>query len=99
MGFRDPAYGELDRGGTLGFLQSGIRTTGRCVKSCPAHLQAPRNSLWREAKDQPRNSRALEEFGQVVERLMALGCKPSDLRVYGGSNPPLSTMLLKSERE
>jgi hypothetical protein len=27
----------------------------------------------------------------VVERLMALGCKPSDLRVYGGSNPPLST--------
>ena len=22
---------------------------------------------------------------------MALGCKPSDLRVYGGSNPPLST--------
>jgi hypothetical protein len=25
---------------------------------------------------------------------MALGCKPSDLRVYGGSNPPLSTIAL-----
>ena len=31
--------------------------------------------------------------GEVVERLMALGCKPSVLRDYGGSNPPLSTSL------
>ncbi len=28
----------------------------------------------------------------MVERSMALGCKPSDLRVYGGSNPSPSTM-------
>ena len=27
---------------------------------------------------------------------MALGCKPSVLRDYGGSNPPLSTMNLES---
>jgi hypothetical protein len=27
---------------------------------------------------------------------MALGCKPSALRSYGGSNPPLSTISLLS---
>ena len=37
--------------------------------------------------------------GEVVERLMALGCKPSVLRDYGGSNPPLSTRILGSGRE
>ena len=30
-------------------------------------------------------------FGEVVERLMALGCKPSVLWHYEGSNPSLST--------
>ena len=38
------------------------------------------------------SSHALQIFGEVVERLMALGCKPSVLRDYGGSNPPLSTI-------
>ena len=41
----------------------------------------------------------LHEQGEVVERLMALGCKPSVLRDYGGSNPPLSTMSFGSGRE
>ena len=42
------------------------------------------------------SSHALCDFGEVVERLMALGCKPSVLRDYGGSNPPLSTILTES---
>jgi hypothetical protein len=41
---------------------------------------------------------ALWVLGEVVERLMALGCKPSVLRDYGGSNPPLSTIDFR-ERE
>ena len=32
-------------------------------------------------------------FGEVVEWLMALGCKPSVLRDYEGSNPSLSTTV------
>ena len=35
----------------------------------------------------------LQEWGEVVERLMALGCKPSVLRDYEGSNPSLSTSV------
>jgi hypothetical protein len=42
------------------------------------------------------SSHALRIFGEVVERLMALGCKPSVLMHYGGSNPPLSTKKLES---
>ena len=37
----------------------------------------------------------MKNFGEVVEWLMALGCKPSVLRNYGGSNPPLSTSILQ----
>jgi hypothetical protein len=35
-------------------------------------------------------------FGEVVERSMAAGCKPAVLSHYGGSNPPLSTIILES---
>ena len=35
-------------------------------------------------------------FGEVVEWLMALGCKPSVLRDYEGSNPSLSTTVWKA---
>jgi hypothetical protein len=41
------------------------------------------------------SSCALQKFGEVVERLMALGCKPSVLMHYEGSNPSLSTNILK----
>jgi hypothetical protein len=40
------------------------------------------------------SSHALRIIGEVVERLMALGCKPSVLRDYEGSNPSLSTKML-----
>ena len=43
--------------------------------------------------------RECRSFGEVVERLMALGCKPSVLRDYEGSNPSLSTRFNFSERE
>ena len=33
------------------------------------------------------------EDGQVAERSKATGCKPVALWGYGGSNPPLSTIL------
>ncbi len=49
-------------------------------------------------RKQARESRK-KVFGEVVERLMALGCKPSVLRDYEGSNPSLSTINSFSERE
>ena len=62
-------------------------------------LQLPALSSGRRPEVSPKLSRRLEILGEVVERLMALGCKPSVLRDYEGSNPSLSTRFNFSERE
>ena len=103
VGGSNPLASSSNEGGiaqNLGFTEPSFAgLIGRKKKSRADSPVSSLDSTLADDQSIAESSHALQIFGEVVERLMALGCKPSVLRDYGGSNPPLSTMVFGSGRE